>query len=122
MYYSKLVHLEKYKEGYVVDIKNPWLKDTLLGHFYIYPDSLELPENLENKTVIRTPVKSAVTYSSTQWSVFLKLDEISRVKGILESNYTNNKTIKQLIADGKITDVGSEVNIDIEKSFIYNQI
>lgn len=63
-----------------------------------------------------------MTYSSTQWSVFLKLDEISRVKGILESNYTNNKTIKQLIADGKITDVGSEVNIDIEKSFIYNQI
>lgn len=49
MYYSKLVHLEKYKEGYVVDIKNPWLKDTLLGHFYIYPDSLELPENLEIK-------------------------------------------------------------------------
>ncbi len=115
MYYSKLIHLEKYKEGYVVDIKNPWLKDTLLGHFYIYPDSLELPENLENKTVIRTPVKSAVTYSSTQWSVFLKLNEISRVKGILESNYTNNKTIKQLVADGKITDVGSEINIDIEK-------
>lgn len=115
MRYSKLVYLEKHKEGYLVNIKNPWSSGAFLGHFYTYPDSLELPESLKNEAVIRTPVKAAVTYSSTQWAVFLKLNEISRVKGVLESNYSNNETIKQLIADGKILDVGTEVNIDIEK-------
>ena len=85
-----------------------------IGEFYLYPDSLPLPQELENLSVIRTPVKSAITYSSTQWSVFLELGEISRVKGILESGYTNNKEIKRLIAEKKIEDVGIETSLNTE--------
>ncbi|MCQ2306494.1 MAG: ABC transporter substrate-binding protein [Bacteroidales bacterium] len=93
---------------------NPWGNGNL-GEFYLYPDSLRLPEELEKRQVIRTPVNSVVTYSSTQWSVFLQLNEIQRVKGILESNYTQNQEIKTLISEGKISDVGYENHINIEK-------
>lgn len=112
--YSSNLHVSHYKSGYYIKITNPW-KSGSLGEFYLYPDTLELPDELSAKQVIRTPARSVVAYSSTQWSVFQRLGELERVKGILESNYTDNPQIKQLIADGKMSDVGTESKINIEK-------
>ena len=113
MKYTSYIDVTNYKSGYYVNISNPW-NDNSLGEFYLYPDSLELPNELENKSVIRTPVKNVIAYSSTQWSVFLELNEINRVKGILESNYTDNPEIKRLLAEKKIEDVGIETSLKTE--------
>ena len=85
------------------------------SEYYLFNDSATIPDHLANKTIIRTPVKSAVAFSSTQWSVFQKLGEIYRVKGILESNYTKNEEILALVAEGRITDVGMSTNVNAEK-------
>lgn len=114
LHYASFVKVFNYKSGYYVNVTNPW-RNGSLGEFYLYPDTLRLPEELEKRQVIRTPVNSVVTYSSTQWSVFLQLNEIQRVRGILESNYTQNQEIKMLISEGKISDVGYENHINIEK-------
>lgn len=114
LHYASFIEVFNYKSGYYVNVTNPW-GNVSLGEFYLYPDSLRLPEELEKHQVIRTPINSVVTYSSTQWSVFLQLNEIQRVKGILESNYTQNQEIKTLISEGKISDVGYENHINIEK-------
>lgn len=113
MEYTSYIDVTYYKSGYYVNVSCPW-NDKSLGEFYLYPDTLELPNELENKIVIRTPVKSVIAYSSTQWSVFLELDEIERVKGILESNYTDNVVIKRLLAEKKIEDVGIETSLKTE--------
>ena len=113
MKYTSYIDVVGYKSGYYVNISNPWNSNSL-GDFYLYPDSLELPTELKNKAVIRTPVQSVIAYSSTQWSVFLEIGEISRVKGILESNYTDNLEIKRLLAEKKIEDVGIETSLKTE--------
>lgn len=113
MEYTSYIDVTNYKSGYYVNVSCPW-NDKSLGEFYLYPYTLELPNELENKIVIRTPVKSVIAYSSTQWSVFLELDEIERVKGILESNYTDNVVIKRLLAEKKIEDVGIETSLKTE--------
>ena len=113
MPYASYIDVTYYKSGYYVNISNPW-NEKSLGEFYLYPDSLDLPNELENKAVIRTPVQNVIAYSSTQWSVFLELGEISRVKGILESNYTDNVEIKRLLAEKKIEDVGIETSLKTE--------
>lgn len=112
---ANYIEITRYKSGYRLDITCPWDNLSSLGEFFLYPDSLPIPEELSNKTVIRTPVQSVIAYSSTQWSVFLQLGEINRVKGILESNYTKNKEIKRLVNEGDIKDVGIETQIDTEK-------
>lgn len=112
--YASYIIVSNYKSGYYVNVLNPWIEGNL-GEFYLYPDSIQLPNELEKCSVIRTPVKSVVAYSSTQWSVFLQLNEIERVKGILEGNYTQNLEIKNMISEGKIQDVGVENQINIEK-------
>ena len=113
MQYTSYIDIKNYKSGYYVNVSCPW-NDKSLGEFYLYPDSLELPNELESSTVIRTPVKNVIAYSSTQWSVFLELGEIERVKGILESDYTDNIEIKRLLAEKKIKDVGIETSLKTE--------
>lgn len=115
---ANYIEITRYKSGYRIDIACPWDNISSLGEFFLYPDSLPIPDELSDKTVIRTPVKSVVAYSSTQWSVFLQLGEINRVKGILESNYTKNKEIKRLVNEGDIKDVGIETQIDTEKIIV----
>ncbi len=85
------------------------------SEYYLFSDTDSIPSYLTDKAIIRTPVKSAVAFSSTQWSVFQKLGEIGRVKGILESNYTKNEEILALVANGSITDVGLSTNVNTEK-------
>ena len=113
MKYTSYIDVNHYKSGYYVNVSCPW-NDKSLGEFYLYPDSLNVPEELADKAVIRTPVKNVIAYSSTQWSVFLELGEISRVKGILESNYTDNVEIKRLLEEKKIEDVGIETSLKTE--------
>ena len=113
MEYTSYINVSNYKSGYYINVSCPW-NDKSLGEFYLYPDTLQLPDELENKDVIRTPIKSVIAYSSTQWSVFLELGEIERVKGILESNYTDNSEIKRLLAEKKIEDVGIETSLKTE--------
>ena len=85
------------------------------NEFYLFNDTVSIPNDLTDKTIIRTPVNSVVAFSSTQWSVFQKLDEIDKVKGILESNYTTNNEILRLVAEGKIIDAGMSTNVNTEK-------
>lgn len=99
------------KTGYKLVIKY----SSTESEYYLFNDTATIPGHLANKTIIRTPVKSAVAFSSTQWSVFQKLGEIDRVKGILESNYTKNEEILALVAEGRITDVGMSTNVNAEK-------
>lgn len=113
MEYTSYIDITNYKSGYYINVSCPWNAKSL-GEFYLYPDTLQLPDELETKSVIRTPVKNVIAYSSTQWSVFLELGEISRVKGILESNYTDNPEIKRLLAEKKIEDVGIETSLKTE--------
>lgn len=100
--------------GYNLDVLNPWDSTSYLGRFALVPDSLrcKLPED---RIVIRTPVKSVVSFSSTQWMVFLKLGEIGRVKCILEGRYVEDETMRSLLDSGVVTDVGTEMGQDVEK-------
>jgi iron complex transport system substrate-binding protein len=99
------------ESGYKLVIKDL----TSENEFYLFNDTVSIPNYLTDKTIIRTPVNSVVAFSSTQWSVFQKLGEINKVKGILESNYTTNKEILRLVAEGKILDAGMSTNVNTEK-------
>ncbi len=100
--------------GYAVDVRSPWDTLAMLGHFAFVPDSLKVAVP-EGRTVIRTPVQLVVSFSATQWSVFLQLEEIDRVKCILDGRYVHNAQMKVLLEEGKVIDVGNEAGVDVEK-------
>ena len=111
--YAQNFSLSPYKSGYKLTIKN--VSSSEYVDFYLFNDSVSVPEEIEKKRIIRTPISSAIAFSSTQWSVFQKLGRLDIIKGILESNYTKNEEIHKLISEGKIIDVGTSMNVNAEK-------
>ena len=99
--------------GYRMDIICPWDTTLSLGQFAIIKDTTKTVG--EGLTQLRVPVKSVVSFSATQWAVFLRLGEIDRVKGILEGRFVTDTTMRMLLAQQKVYDIGTEAAADIER-------
>ncbi len=110
--YAQNFKIYPVKSGYKLVITDGFKTN---NEFYIFNDSVVIPDEFADKQTIKAPVASVAAFSSTQWSVFQKLGEINRVKGVLESNYTKNDEILRLVAEGKISDVGMSTNVNTEK-------
>ncbi|MBO7082777.1 MAG: ABC transporter substrate-binding protein [Bacteroidales bacterium] len=92
MRYAHNVAVYAVDSGYRVEVLNPWDTTVLLGDCFVPKEGFS----------------SVISFSSTQWSVFIELDEIDRVKGILEGRNIHSPKMKQLLADGVVQDVGTE--------------
>lgn len=111
--YAEKFKIYPYFSGYklVIDDLNP----SKTNVFYIFNKEEKIPEEIVNEQIIRIPIESAIAFSSTQWSVFQKLGEIDKVRGVLESNYSRNEELLRLVSEGKIKDVGTSTSVNTEK-------
>ena len=100
--------------GYRMEVICPWDTTLSLGSFAIVKDTTKVVDN-DVKGVIKSPVRSVISFSATQWSVFMRLGEIDRVKGILEGRFVTDSTMRSLLAQQKVYDIGTEAAADIER-------
>lgn len=101
--------------GYYMEVLNPWNATQRLGTFALVDEAHRGQAVDANGAVaLQIPVQSVISFSSTQWSVFLELDQIDCVKGILEGKNIHSPQMKQLLADGVVQDVGTESAKDVE--------
>lgn len=113
MRYARNVTVCEKDYGYLMEVICPWDTTLSLGKFALVKDSTaKVGEEL---TRIQLPVRSVVSFSATQWAVFLRLGEIGRVKGILEGRFVTDTTMKALLAQEKVYDIGTEAAADIER-------
>jgi iron complex transport system substrate-binding protein len=89
-------------------IHSPWTEGTNISVFYLWPDSIQIPDSLPAEKVILTPVKNIVALSATQWGPLLKLEKASVIKGVSESRFIKNVAIKDMLDKGDIIDVASD--------------
>ena len=103
--------------GYLMEVMNPWDSTQRLGRFALVEhDSLFQGSDAASPALaaISLPIQSAVSFSSTQWSMFIALGEVELVKGILEGRYVHHPLMRSLLAEGVVKDVGTESAMDIE--------
>lgn len=98
MRYARNVAVYESDSGYQMEVLNPWDTAVLLGSYFIPKEGFG----------------SVICFSSTQWSVFLELGEINRVKGLLEGRYVHDQRMVDLLAEGTVKDVGTETAKNIE--------
>ena len=60
VHYAENFKIRPYEEGYKLEIKNK--NSSNFDDFYIFNDSLDIPEEIKNQTIIRTPIKSAIAF------------------------------------------------------------
>ena len=113
MRYARNVVVSEEDYGYLMEVICPWDTTLSLGKFALVKDTTKVVG--EGLTPIKVPVQSVVSFSATQWAVFLRLGEIERVKGILEGRFVTDSTMRSLLAQQKVYDIGTEAAADIER-------
>ena len=98
MRYARNIAVYEADSCYRMEVLNPWDTAVLLGSYSIPKEGFG----------------SFICFSSTQWSVFLELGEIGRVKGLLEGRYVHDQRMIDLLAEGTVKDVGTETAKNIE--------
>ena len=113
MRYARNVTVCSTDYGYRLDVICPWDTTISLGHFALVKDTTKAVG--EGLTQVKVPVQSVISFSATQWSVFLRLGEIERVKGILEGRFVTDSTMRSLLEQEKVYDIGTEAAANIER-------
>ena len=113
MRYARNVVVSEEDYGYLLEVICPWDTTLSLGKFALVKDTTAAIGKEVIK--VKVPVQSVISFSATQWAVFLRLGEIDRVKGILEGRFVTDSTMRSLLAQQKVYDIGTEAAADIER-------
>lgn len=101
-------------------IFNPWDSSRILHSYILIPDSIEMPRSLPQGTVVRTPLRNAVVYSSVHAGLITELGAIDAIKGMCDVDYVYQSGLVRRLADGEIADCGKYMSPDIEKIISLN--
>lgn len=106
-----------HRDGYtLVEVKNPWKAGAVLQTYALVPREADMPANLPNGvTVVRTPLKKAVVYSSVHGSVIKELGAFASIGGVCDAEYFNMPEIQEGLKSGKVVNVGNSQSPTVEK-------
>ena len=107
-----IVHADGYTQ---VDIKNPWKSGHTLHTYILLPRNGAIKGKLPEGTVINTPVKNVLVYSSVHSSILRELGAGDVIKGVCDSQYFNDSIILAGLSDGSIVDCGNSMQPTVEK-------
>ena len=113
MRYARNVVVSEEDYGYLMEVICPWDTTLSLGKFALVKD-MTATLGME-VTKVKVPVQSVISFSATQWAVFLRLGEIDRVKGILEGRFVTDSIMRSLLEQEKVYDIGTEAAANIER-------
>ena len=75
----------------------------------------DLPDNLPEGTLIRTPVQNVIMYTTIHASIWEELESLDGVVGICEPEYLTSGKALQMMEEGKIHDCGKAASPNVEK-------
>lgn len=101
-----------YKE---VIVRDPWDTTKTLQRYILVDKNRQLPDNLPQGTVIRTPLSNVVAYSTIHCATLDEIEVLSTVKGVCEPQYIDIEYISKGVQNGSIANLGQASNPDIEK-------
>lgn len=103
-------------EGYArVILRDPWDTARIRRTYLIVDRSESIPDNLPEGTVIRTPIRKAVVYTTTVASLIEEAGCIENICGICETEYVTSKEARRRIGQGLIADLGPSTSPNVEK-------
>ncbi len=111
---AQLLTMEQGNGFTLVTVANPW-KGGVLHRYVLVPRDAELPHDLPGGTIVRTPVKRALVYSSVHTSLLRELGAIDAVRGIVDRQYFVDSLLLADVDAGNVADCGNSMNPTVEK-------
>lgn len=115
MKYARLLTLRQ-GDGFVLaEIKNPWDSAKVLHSYVLVPKECELPAELPEGELIRTPLSRSVFYTSMHVTLIDELGAYNAICGVCDGEYMYLDRLRKDLAAGRISDCGKGQSPDIEK-------
>ncbi len=112
---AQLLFIEATQGYTLVRITDPWQDNAVLHTYVLVPADSVLPGNLPEGTVIRTPLRRAIVYSSVHTSLMKELGAFGALKGVTDLQFFTDSAVIAGAESGAITDCGSSMNPNVEK-------
>ena len=113
--YARLIDAVRYDRCTVVRMADPWNAGRTLHTYVLVPRSAGKVEGLPEGTVIRTPLHRAVSFSTVHAALAINLRRQKSIVGMADIQYAKLPYVQQERRAGRIVDVGSSLNPDIER-------
>ena len=113
--YASLISIVKYDGYTVATIGNPWEDGKALHTYVLVPRNQELPVHLPKGTVIRTPLKKAVVFTTVHCSLLMDLGCKDKIAGVADLKYIKIPWIQSQVRRKRISDCGDGMSPVIEK-------
>jgi len=107
-----VVHHQDYTE---VMLKNPWKEGMTLHRYLLVPADGELPEKLPEGTVVQTPLRRSVIFTTVHCAMLMSLDKEDCISGVADLKYIKIPWIQEQVKAGRIMDVGEGMSPMVEK-------
>lgn len=120
MKYAKHITMVNYDGYTLVELKNPWKEGAVL-HSYALVERVDsariascgkLPSGV---TVIYTPVRRGVVFTSPHCWLLCQLGAGKAIKGVTDLTYINVPFVQHAVADGSVADCGNSMSPSIER-------
>ena len=113
--HARLLTLERKPLYTLAIVGDPWKQGSVLHRYVLVPDSIELPGQLPEGTVVRTPIKRALVYSAVHTALMKELGAFDALKGVTDLQYFTDPDVPARVAAGEVTDCGSSMGPTVEK-------
>ena len=114
MKYSSLLSIVDCDGYSVVDVKNPW-GEGLLKRYVLVPKESELPAELPDGILLRTPLERVVLFSGVHVALLEELGATGVVAGVCDAQYVYSSATSEGLRNGSIADCGSSMDVDSER-------
>lgn len=113
--YATQISIEKFDGYSVASIKNPWKEGMTLHRYILVPADQEIPNHIPSGTIIRTPLKHAVMFTTVHCAMLMEFGKQNCIAGVADLKYIKIPWIQEQVAKGHISDVGDGMSPVIEK-------
>ena len=113
--YAKLLSLVRYHGYTVATISHPWRQDAVLHRYVLVPADSAVPESLPDGTLLRTPLRRSVVFTTVHCSLLSMLHREQSVAGVADLKYIKAPYVQEGVQKGRIVDCGDGMSPVIEK-------
>ena len=113
--YAKGFEIAHFNGFSTISVADPWDTTKILQKYILVEQGNPLPDNLPQGTVIRTPVRNIIMYTTIHASIWEELGALDAIAGICEPEYLTSIEALQMMQEGKIHDCGKAATPNVEK-------
>lgn len=98
-----------------VDVADPWHEGHTLRRYLLVGAGRPLPHGLPEGTVVRTPLRRAVAFSTVHASLMAELHALDGLAAVCDSRYVVSPALRRALDSGRLADGGSSMTPDAER-------